>query len=223
MSVQVRVLIVTEHHLFRECLAAALVAADSSFEVSLADGLDLAGSKVAEGHPDVLIVDLHPLSRLTSAETKQLAQQFPGTPILVVGQPQQEEEIVAYLEAGAADYRISQDESIDSLCDAIHRVLRGEVSHSPERARALFSRLQELARRKANLEDIDTSFLTRRELQILRLVDEGKSNKQIAAELYLSLHTVKNHVHRILEKLNVKNRREAAHLADTQGWLKTCK
>lgn len=67
---------------------------------------------------------------------------------------------------------------------------------------------------------IDTLALTDREMEILRLVDEGRSNKQIAKALHISLHTVKNHVHRILEKLQVSNRREAVHLAYTNGWLR---
>ena len=62
--------------------------------------------------------------------------------------------------------------------------------------------------------------LTDREMEILKLVDEGKSNKDIAKLLHISLHTVKNHVHRILEKLKVGNRREAVHLAYSNGWLK---
>ena len=72
----------------------------------------------------------------------------------------------------------------------------------------------------ARIKSIDTLILTDREMEILRLLDEGKSNKQIAKLLHISLHTVKNHVHRILEKLQVTNRREAVHLAYSNGWLK---
>ncbi|MHC4399723.1 MAG: response regulator transcription factor [Planctomycetota bacterium] len=214
-----RLLIVTEHHLFRECLAAALVAADSSFVVGFADGYESARRQVEAAPPDAIIIDLHPPNGFSTLETRQLAQ-LTSAPILIVGQPKREQDIVAYLEAGAADYRISQNESVDDLRLAIRGALRGELACSAERISALIARLQELARYKSRLEDLDTSSLTRRELQVLRLVDEGRSNKQIAAELHLSLHTVKNHVHRILEKLNVRNRRQAVHYAYSEGWLK---
>ena len=215
-----RLFVVSEHLLFGECLAAALSAFDSRFDVKSVhkcDEINVSSSDI----PLVIIVDLHSSPGFRPAKTRQLAQNLPNAHIVVIGRPQNEEDVVAYLEAGAADYRLSNADSVEDLCVSLHQVLQRRVTFAPERARALFARLQELSRQQFCQRDLDASHLTCRELQILGLVDKGKSNKQIANELHVSLHTVKNHVHHILEKLNARNRREVVHLAHGRGWLKT--
>ena len=127
---QLNLLIVTEHHLLRESLAAALVSADSRFVVSFSDSAETALDDAAASAADVLLVDLNPPNRLTAQDMKQLAAGLSGTQILVVGQPKQEAEIVAFLEAGAADYRITQNKSVSDLSEAIWKVYCGEVTHA---------------------------------------------------------------------------------------------
>ena len=219
MSGQIRVLVVSAHNLFRECLTSAIAATDSSFLVSSVES----PVRVFEvsSQPDVIILDSYPPNGISVAHTTEIAQQLPQKRILIIGQLTNEADIVDYLQAGAADYRLSDNESIEELCAAIHRVLRGKVSISPERGSALFARLQELSRQGERLSGHDTTSLSTRELQILCLIEKGRSNKEIATQFHLSLHTVKNHVHHILAKLDVHNRREAVHLAQMRGWIKT--
>jgi DNA-binding NarL/FixJ family response regulator len=176
---------------------------------------------VCERASNVLVVfDIDGLPKFSPSETRNFTRRFSGTTVFIVGRCRHEEDAIAYLEAGAADFRMADSESLEQFCDVIDRALRGEIRHGPERTRAIFARLQHLAAEVSRIKVMDTMVLTDREMEILKFVDEGQSNKQIAKALHISLHTVKNHVHRILEKLEVSNRREAVHLAYTNGWLK---
>lgn len=217
---QTRILLAMNHHLLRECMANSLSSRIDDLVIDLADG-PLAGiERCKQADYRLVVLDADPPSPLTPAMTRLFTTRHPETDVLVVGSGREEEEIVAFLEAGARDFRISDTESLEAFCDAIQDALRGEIHYHPQRTRALFSRLQVLSAEVARIKSIDTMVLTNREMDILRHLDEGKSNKQIAQELHLSLHTIKNHVHRILEKLKVTNRREAVHRAYNNGWLK---
>lgn len=166
-----------------------------------------------------MVFDVDGLPTFSPTETRKFTQRFARTVVLIVGRCRHETEAISYLESGATDFRIADSESLDQFCDVIERAISGEICHGPERTRAIFTRLQQLSAEVSRISAMDTLVLTDRELEILLLVDEGQSNKQIARSLRISLHTVKNHVHRILEKLQVSNRREAAYLANSNGWL----
>ena len=213
----VRVMLAIENHLFRQYLASALVAADSCFDVDLADSTDVM-QEATSRQPDVMIIDLQPDRQAALKLMHQVTQTLSKTCVLVLGSPQSEREILSCLEAGATEY-VSKEESLEDLRRAIDRASRGETACPPELAQAIFQRLRELAHQRSQLEDIDTMILTHREMQILELIAEGLANKQIAKRLHLSLHTVKNHVHRILGKLEARNRSEAVRVAHERRWL----
>ncbi|HUG70845.1 MAG TPA: response regulator transcription factor [Pirellulaceae bacterium] len=215
-----QVLFVTNHHLFRECLANGLTARNPTLAIDTADTIRR-GYELCDSQTYTLAVfDADPPDPFTPAMTREFKQKHHGTEVIVVGRCRNEDEAIAFLEAGASDFRVTDSESLDEFCEAIQSTLRGEVTHRPERTRALFARLRKLSAEVSRINAIDTMVLTDREMEILQLLDEGQSNKQVAQALHISLHTVKNHVHRILEKLQVSNRREAVHLAYNNGWLK---
>jgi two-component system nitrate/nitrite response regulator NarL len=122
--------------------------------------------------------------------------------------------VIAVAEAGASAY-VTPDGSMEDLACVVESVERGEVLCSPGMAAGLFRRVATLARDR-QLDPIDEK-LTARELDVLRLVEAGLSNKEIATALSIELPTVKNHVHRILEKLHVNRRSEAAARARRHG------
>ena len=117
--------------------------------------------------------------------------------------PNHESEILAVAEAGIAGF-VTSDASVAELVAAIESVARGEALCTPSVTAALMRRLASLARSWAEADPIEP--LTAREREILELIDEGLSNKQIAQRLRIELPTVKNHVHRILGKLGVHRR-----------------
>ncbi len=215
-----RILIVTSHSLFRECLQSAIRSQLPDVEIETSFRPDCVDETFDSTDEFLAVFDLDGLPNFSPYETKQFTHRFENAIVIIVGRLAQESQATAYMEAGAADFRIADSESLAQFCDAIERVLRGETSYGPERTRAIFARLQQLSKEVSKISSMENMVLTNREMEILQYVDEGKSNKQIAGTLHISLHTVKNHVHRILEKLKVCNRREAVHLAYTSGWLK---
>jgi len=142
------------------------------------------------------------LSALTEAESPAR--------VLVLGLAESEHEILRYVEAGAAGY-VLQDDSAEELLDNIRAVYSGQAIVSPDIAGALVSRLAELSQVFEDAFAIDPSAeLTPREREVLQLVGQGLTNREIAESLYIELGTVKNHVHSILDKLNVSSRKDAA-------------
>jgi DNA-binding NarL/FixJ family response regulator len=131
--------------------------------------------------------------------------------VLVLGLAESKEEILQYVESGAAGY-VLQDDSVDDLLTKIRTTHNGEALISPEIAAVLISRVSELAQLTPQEEDRleDPAALTPREREILDLIGQSLSNQEIADHLVIEVGTVKNHVHSILQKLNVSSRQEAA-------------
>lgn len=144
--------------------------------------------------------------------TRSIMEHSPSTKVLVVGLSEENQyDTLRYIEAGAAGY-ILKDSSLKELTDLIRLANRGEARVSSRMAAVMMERLFRLARMFSVVENkIDGDFhLTSRELEVLKFISEGLTNQEIAARLVVEVGTVKNHVHRILEKLNVSNRQEAA-------------
>ncbi len=156
--------------------------------------------------PDVLVVDA------TAVEALELAQAAHEVQIRVVvlGIVEREHEVVAFAEAGVAAY-VTLDDPLDTLLHTIHEAARGDATCSPRITGMLLSHVASLAtERERSMRR--TVHLTRREMEILRLVGEGMSNKEIASALSIELTTVKNHVHHVLEKLGAGSRARAVAL-----------
>ena len=207
-----RVLILSEVGVYREALAKS-VARDGRIEVvAVAANLDDAIAAVGNGRIEIFVVDT-PMPRGADA-VRALAAAAPEVKTVALGVPETERDVVALAEAGASGY-VARDASIEDLVAVVDCVSRGEVLCPPEVAATLFRRVGMLARDR-QFESIDGK-LTARQLDVLRLIEEGFSNKQIASALSIELPTVKNHVHSILQKLNVHRRTEAAARARRHG------
>ena len=142
--------------------------------------------------------------------TKNLSEDCPSVKILVLGLAESEAEILGFIEAGAAGY-VLKDDSVEELLRNIRAAYNNEALISPEIAAALVVRVSELA----NMFSTGTGFtvsieLTPREREVLALISKDLTNQEIAQRLVIEVGTVKNHVHSILEKLNVSNRQDAA-------------
>ena len=159
--------------------------------------------KLLEAAPvDLILCDTS--ERETAAEVRQLSSVFSDVRIVAIALTETEKEIVAWAEAGISAY-VPRTASLTQLYTAILAAMRGEVRCSPKISGWL---LREL-RRRPKMSGRDER-LTSREIQILRLISKGLSNKDIARELGISIATVKNHVHSVLEKLRVQSRSQAA-------------
>ena len=145
--------------------------------------------------------------RLTSA----IAEITPSVKVLALGLTEEKKRVLRYVEAGASGY-ILKDDSLEDLIEIVRATQEGKVFVSPQIAAAMMERLTNLAQMFAGVENnlTDTTTLTTREMEVLELISKGYTNQQIAQNLVIEVGTVKNHVHNILEKLNVNSRGEAA-------------
>jgi two-component system NarL family response regulator len=144
--------------------------------------------------------------------TRHIADHAPSMKVLVLGLSEEDKNnALRYIEAGASGY-IRKDSSLKEFLEVIRLAQKGEAQVSTKIAGAMMERLSNLARMFSAVEHkMDTDArLTSRELQVLQFIGEGLTNQEIASRLVLEVGTVKNHVHSILEKLNVSNRDEAA-------------
>jgi DNA-binding NarL/FixJ family response regulator len=147
--------------------------------------------------------------------TTAIAEAHPSVKVLVLGLTETKGQVLQYVEAGATGY-VLKDDSVDDLLSHVRAAQSGEALVSPDIAAALMSRVGELAQLFADVESglNEAADLTPREREILELIGQGLTNQEIADRLVIEVGTVKNHVHSILQKLDVGNRRDAAaHLA----------
>lgn len=200
-----RVLIASRVRLYRDGLA-DLLSHDPRIEVvGAATGPSEALASIASLEPDVVVVDAALPGSLDNIRVICAAR--PAVRVVATAVPDRDSEVIACAEAGAAGYA-TRDASATDLADVIERASSGEILCSPRMAATLFRRIATLAAQGAPAPPLNT--LTSREHEIVLLIDEGLSNKQIAHRLQIEVTTVKNHVHHILEKLSVGARGDAA-------------
>jgi len=163
--------------------------------------------------PDVTLVDVDLEEGVDAARTLRSA--WPGTTIVALAVRENDEDVVSWVEAGASGL-VSREATLADLLDGVEAAARGEVFVSQPVAAALIRRVASVAgeRTVAN-----GTLLTRREREIVRLIGDGLSNKEIARSLQIELATVKNHVHNVLEKLHVGSRTAAVAAARASGEL----
>jgi len=230
MDTKPRLILVGEYNLFRECLASMLAGLGRFTVAFQAATLEAAGTLLeaqrSEGEPsrdaspaEVVLVDVGVGGPAFLETLKRFAETWAEIKIVALGLEESERVILPIIEAGAAAY-VLKEASVEELAEVIERVLRGEAVCSPQIASKMFSRLADLARDRRRVERLEALALTSRELEVLQLVADGYSNKEIASELFLSFHTVKNHVHNILEKLKVRHRSQAVDYAYRMRWLR---
>jgi DNA-binding NarL/FixJ family response regulator len=211
----IAVLVVDDHELVRRGLLAFL---DTEPDIEVvgqagggAEALDLLASMASDGRrPDVIVMDLQmaPMDGIQS--TRQIRALYNDIEVVALTSFAEEERVHAALEAGASGYLL-KDSDADDVAAAVRAAHRGELKLDPVIAQRLMSSL------RRGTGDDPTAELTSRELEVLRLVATGKANKQIAAELAISERTARTHVSRILRKLHLSSRTQAALWAVREG------
>jgi DNA-binding NarL/FixJ family response regulator len=219
MGQPIRLLVVHDDQLHRECLVRALASDPRYVAVDSPGDPAEVVCRIESFMPHVLLIDRGMPGDAAVQLASRVITAFPAVKVLMLGLTECPEAVWECAEAGCAGY-VLRHETFDQLAVRIEQSLRGETVCSPQVACTLFSRLAELARRRDGDGETAGALLTARELQILELIAAGLSNKEIASRLCLSLHTVKNHVHNLLEKLAVPGRYAAVQYAYQKRWLK---
>ena len=204
----IRVMICDDHALFRRGLIMVLESEDGIEVVGEAEDGDDAIARVGDLAPDVILMDVR-MPRVTGIEaTRAIAEAVPTAKILMLTVSDEEDDLYEAIKAGATGYLLKEI-SIEEVATAVRAVMSGQSLISPAMASKLLTEFTSLAKKADERQAVPTPRLTDRELEVLKLVAQGMSNREIATDLYISENTVKNHVRNILEKLHLHSRMEA--------------
>lgn len=204
-----------DHVLFRQALR-HMLESESDIEVVGEAGDGRAIQTLVEQHlPDVILMDINMPGIDGVTATRELKSQLPGVRIIILTMFSEDGHVIRAVRAGADGYILKNSES-SRVIDAIRTVYRGESVIEPQLASKLLSEF----RRVSDVQDDDAmGGLTSREIELLRLVASGLSNKEIARKLNLAESTVKNRLSLLFEKLEVKDRTQAAIYALSHGLI----
>ena len=220
---QAKVILADDHDLFREGLA-GLIDAQPDLEVvgQARDGFE-ALTLTRDLHPDLIVMDISmPVcDGLEATRLIRAAQDVPEARIVMLTVHDEDEKLFKAIKAGANGYLLKSTNSTEFL-RGVRGALAGEATLPPRLAAGLLQEFARLSDRPAlPASTYDEPDLTPRERVVLELVATGAADKEIAARLSLSVHTVKTHVRHILGKLHAVNRRQAVRLAAQQGLIKS--
>lgn len=208
----IRVLLVDDHEMVRLGVSSYLSIQDDIEVVGEAENGRVGYEKALELRPDVILMDLV-MEEMDGIESTQLIlRDWPEAKILIVTSFIDDEKVYPAIEAGAAGYLLKTS-TAHEIADAIRATQRGERVLEPEVTTKMMDKMT--GRYQVLHED-----LTKREVEILMLIAQGKSNQEIADELFITLKTVKTHVSNILSKLEVEDRTQAAIYAFKHGLAK---
>lgn len=215
-SSRTRVLLVDDHALFREGLG-MIISSQPDMEVvgEANDGLE-AIVKATDLKPDLVLMDIQMPGCDGLEATRQIKSKLPQTVVVMLTVRSDEERLFEAIKNGAQGYLLKNMHS-QELVAMLRRALVGDAAISPLLAGRMLEEFRRLSRLKQPAASGEQMELSQREQEILGQVALGMTDKEIAAALSLSVHTVKTHLRNILAKLQVTGRKEAARLAKEKG------
>ncbi|HMC53070.1 MAG TPA: response regulator transcription factor, partial [Acidimicrobiales bacterium] len=208
----IRVLIADDQALFRRGLYVVLGTEDGIEVVGEAENGEEAVAKAEDLAPDVVLMDVR-MPKVNGIDAARTIRGIaPSTRILMLTVSDEEDDLYEAIKAGANGYLLKEI-SVEEVAEAIRAVVQGQSLISPSMASKLLTEFNTLVKRAEEKQQFPAPALTSRELEVLRLVAKGMSNREIADQLYISENTVKNHVRNILEKLHLHSRMQAVMYA----------
>ncbi len=212
-----RILVVDDHSLFRDGLVSLLKAAGYEIAGEAGNGED-AVREALRLNPDLMLLDLHMPVMGGLDALKKLQEEAPHIRVVMLTVSDKEEDLIAAIEAGARGYLLK---NLDSRTFIAHlrRLEAGDVAVSSEMTSRLLSHIARRAREEERTSRGAGIDLSAREVELLRLLAHGLSNKAIAQRLSISENTVKYHIKHILQKTHLSNRAEAAAFAVQKGFV----
>ena len=212
---KIRLVIAEDQAMMRESLAQMLALEDDIQVVGTASDGERALSVCRAQKPDVLLTDIG-MPKVSGIEvTDTLRKELPDTQIVILTIYGDDDKVFAAIKAGARGY-VLKDSPPEEALAAIRAVARGGGLLPPALASRVFNEFSRLSTQRA-VDNAVFAHLTDREREVLSFIGKGMRNKEIAESLFISEKTVKNHISKIFEKLEVNSRAEAALLAARQG------
>jgi|Deesub1362A_J573_1020465.scaffolds.fasta_scaffold00784_19 two-component system NarL family response regulator len=214
----IRILLADDHTLFREGLA-GILAAQPDFQVvgEASDGLE-AIVKARELAPDLILMDIAMPGCDGLEATRRIKNELPAVTIVMLTVRDDEAKLFEAIKSGAQGYLLKSIASSEML-RLLRGAVQGEAAITPSLAGRMMEEFRRLSQRIPVADGEEPGQLTARERQVLRMVAEGATDKEIAERLTVSLYTVKSHMRNILAKLQLGSRHEAARIALRKGLI----
>jgi len=212
---RISLVLIDDNRMLREGIA-AMIRAQPGFRVLAASAdVEEALTKAREAKPDVMLLDFGLADHDSLSLTTTVHADVPAARIIIMGLVSTQEDIAAYVHAGASGF-IMKDATFDEFLATIRTVAAGGEVLPPALTNSLFTQIVRNAtgHRARALAGVR---LTKRERQIIDLLGEGLSNKEIATRIHIAVHTVKSHVHNVLEKLALRSRLEVVAFTHSKG------
>lgn len=211
-SKRIRLLVIEDNRLLREGIV-AMVAGQKDISITATSGNHDAIRAVTRARPDVVLLDLGLRGHNSLRIVRGVKESVPAAKIVIMDLVPIQEELVDFVEAGVSGF-ILKDATFDDFVTTIRSVARGTKVLPREMTDSLFTQIVEQATRTKKASDAFRAVrMTRREREVIEQIADGLSNKEIASQLNIAVHTVKSHVHNILEKLALHTRLEIATYA----------
>jgi DNA-binding NarL/FixJ family response regulator len=205
----ISLVLIDDNRLLREGLA-AMIHSQPGFKVLAASAdVEEALKKVREAKPDVVLLDFGLEDHDSLSLTATVHGEVPTARVIVMGLLPLQEDVANYVQSGASGF-IMKDASFEDFFATIRAVAGGAEILPPALTNSLFSQIARNAARGSKTKVLEAVRLTNRERQVIDLLGEGLSNKEISTRLHIAVHTVKSHVHNVLEKLALHSRLEVA-------------
>ena len=215
----IALVLIDDNRLLREGLA-AMIHTQPGFKVLAASAdVEEALQKVRDAKPDVVLLDFGLVDHDSLSLTATVHAEVPAARVIVMGLLSVQEDVADYVRAGASGF-IMKEASFEDFFSTIRAVAAGAEVLPPALTNSLFAQIAKNAARGNKTRILEAVRLTNRERQVVDLLGEGLSNKEIATRLHIAVHTVKSHVHNVLEKLALRSRLEVAAFSHSGGGAK---
>ncbi|HEY9382983.1 MAG TPA: response regulator transcription factor [Gemmatimonadales bacterium] len=209
-------MLIDDNRLLREGIA-ALIHTQPGFKVLAASAdVDEALARAREAKPDVVLLDFGLADHDSLSLTSTVHREVPEARVIVMGLLPLQEDVADYVRAGASGF-IMKDASFEDFFSTIRAVAAGAEVLPQALTNSLFTQIVQNVVGSGKARVLDAVSLTNRERQVIDLLGEGLSNKEIATRLHIAVHTVKSHVHNVLEKLALRSRLEVAAFTHAAG------
>lgn len=212
----ISLVLIDDNRLLREGIA-AMIHTQPGFRVLAASAdVDEALQKVREAKPDVVLLDFGLEDHDSLSLTATVRAEVPAARVIVMGLLALQDDVADYVKAGASGF-VMKDASFEDFFATIRAVAGGAEVLPQALTNSLFAQIARDAARVPRVQVLETVRLTNREREVVGLLAEGLSNKEIGNRLGIAIHTVKSHVHNVLEKLALRSRLEVAAFSHSLG------
>lgn len=216
MKNPIKLVLIDDNRLMREGIVKVILGQPGFKVLAASADVDEAIELVREAKPDIVLLDFGLANHDSLGLTAMVHAEVPSARVIVMGLLSSQEDLAAFVHAGASGF-IMKDASFETFFATIRAVAGGAQVLPPALTTSLFSQITQHATGRSKSRILEAVRLTSREREVIDLLGEGLSNKEIATRMGVAVHTVKSHVHNVLEKLSLRSRLEVAAFSHSGG------